>query len=57
MIMNFQPSNDISLIAPSDIRLFDLAKTFKSITPSKKEIHKVKWGKGTMIRLEFNSNL
>ena len=33
----------------------DLAKTFKSVTPSKKEIHKVKWGKGTIIRLEFNS--
>ena len=31
MMMNFQPSNDISLIAPSDIRLFDLAKTFKNI--------------------------
>ena len=33
----------------------DLAETFKSVTPSKKEIHKVKWGKGTIIRLEFNS--
>tara|TARA_B100000959_G_C14963509_1_gene616768 strand:- start:936 stop:1658 length:723 start_codon:yes stop_codon:yes gene_type:complete len=31
MKMRYNPSNDISLIAPSDIKLFDLVRTFKLI--------------------------
>ena len=31
MMMGYNPSNDISLIAPSNMKLFDLVKTFKFI--------------------------
>ena len=31
MAMNYKPSHDISLIVPTDVRIFDLAKTFKNI--------------------------
>tara|TARA_B100001750_G_C15479424_1_gene584480 strand:- start:332 stop:1054 length:723 start_codon:yes stop_codon:yes gene_type:complete len=31
MMMRYNPSNDISLIAPSNMKLFDLVKTFKFI--------------------------
>ena len=31
MVMGYTPSNDINLIAPSNIKLFDLVKTFKFI--------------------------
>ena len=31
MDMNYNPSQDISLIVPTNVRIFDLAKTFKNI--------------------------
>ena len=41
MTMNYKQSNDISLIAPTDIKLYDLAKTFKLIIESLPENNKI----------------